>query len=989
MAKASRHVLAGIAMGLAALASSRVSWAAGQEQYVEFAKSPTNFAVADSGKAAVIYVDDKEWPGVKRAATDLSHDIKDVTGDAAEVISDRTKLAAMPIIVGTVGRGGVIDQLASSGKIDVSKIKGKWESYFTQVVENPLPGVTRALVIVGADKRGTIYGIYDLSEESGQSPWYYWADVPARKHAGLYVKAGKYEVGEPSVKYRGIFFNDESPALSNYIKEKYGSVPVNNDAEKGPLMPGGVANYGHEFYSHVFELLLRCKGNYMWPAMWNNAFNEDDTENAPTADMYGIVMGTSHQEAMLRAQKEWDRRSRQGWNYARDPEGMNKFWTEGLERNKNYESILTMGLRGENDTAMVQGQQQAIDLLNKIIPAQRKLIAETVNPDVAKVPQMWCLYKEVQNYYETGKLNPPDDITLLWAEDNNGNVRRLPTDAERKRSGGAGIYYHFDYHGSPTDYRWIDTSPVPRIWDQMSLAQQYGADRIWIVNVGKFKNLELPIDYFLHLGWDAKKWTNDNTFEFQKEWAAQQFGAEYADQTADILATYTRYNGRRKPERLGTNIYSPASYHEIETVAADYNALADRAQKLFEKMPPEQKNAFYELVLFPVKACANLNEMYMAGELNQLYAQQGRVSANDYAALVQADFDKDAKLMSDYNKGLEDGKWDHFQDDVHIGYTSWQEPPRPSLVRVPVTQVTPLAKPTMGVAVEGSASAWPGEQGTPELMKFNSVAQQKKTIDLFNKGTGAVDYTATPSTPWIVVSDAKGSVEKDKRLWVSIDWNLAPTGELNGTVKIIGNDDASVEVKVTAFNSPEVTRENLSGFVEGDGVVSIEPEHFSAKTDGDLVKWERVEGYGRTLSAMRVQGPVNFAAITPGPSAPSLEYKAYFFTSGAATVWSALAPNLDFIPGRELRYAVSIDNGAPQMVTGVTKGFSSDSADWSKNAQDEARWVSASVTIPNAGYHTLRFYAVDPGITMQKIVVDLGGFKNCYLGAPESYRSAK
>jgi len=436
---ASRHLLAGMVMGLALAPVSRVGWAVGEQQYVEFSPGVGDFAVVNAGHAAPIFVDQGDWPGVLRAAKDLSSDLKDVTGTAPDVVTDPKKMGTEAVIVGTVGKGGVIDQLAKSGKIDVSKIAGKWESYFTQVVDDPMPGVSRALVIAGSDKRGTIYGVYDVSEESGQSPWYYFADVPAKKHASVFVKDGKFEVGEPSVKYRGIFFNDESPALSNYVREKYGDVPVNNDAAKGPPIPGGVANYGHEFYGHVFELLLRCKGNYMWPAMWNNAFNEDDAENAPTADLYGIVMGTSHQEAMLRAQKEWDRRSRQGWNYARDPEGMTKFWTDGLERNKNYESILTMGLRGENDSAMVQGQDQAIDLLNKIIPAQREIIAKTINPDVTKVPQMWCLYKEVQNYYETGKLNPPDDITLLWAEDNNGNIRRLPTDAERKRSGGAGI----------------------------------------------------------------------------------------------------------------------------------------------------------------------------------------------------------------------------------------------------------------------------------------------------------------------------------------------------------------------------------------------------------------------------------------------------------------------------------------------------------------------------------------------------------------------
>ena len=453
-ARVSALILVAVAVSTLAMQRAR---ALGQQQYVQFSAARGGFTIVNANTTATIYVDAKDWPGVLRAANDLSHDIKDITGKTPRVISGGKLTGRNVIIIGTIGRSEIIDRLVAAGKIDISATRGKWESYFTQVVRKPLPGVDSALVICGSDKRGSIYGIYDLSEESGQSPWYYWADVPAKKHAELYVKAGKFTVGEPSVKYRGIFFNDEAPSLTGYIRAKYGNVPTNSDPAKGPLIPAGVADYGHEFYSHVFELLLRLKGNYLWPAMWNNAFNEDDAANAATADMYGIVMGTSHQEPMMRAQKEWDRlpRSVTGgpWNYATHPDALDKFWREGLARNKNFEQIITIGLRGENDSEMVKGQDQAIDLLNKIIPAQRRIIAETVNPDLTKVPQVWALYKEVQNYYETGGLHPPDDVTLLWAEDNNGNIRRLPTQAERKRSGGAGIYYHFDYHGGPTDYR--------------------------------------------------------------------------------------------------------------------------------------------------------------------------------------------------------------------------------------------------------------------------------------------------------------------------------------------------------------------------------------------------------------------------------------------------------------------------------------------------------------------------------------------------------
>ena len=971
----------------ASLLFAQRAWALGQEQYVRFSAAPGGFTIVDANTTATIYVDPKDWPGVLRAAGDLSNDIRDVTGKTPKVVSSAQVTGRTVIIIGTVGRSEIIDRLVAARKIDVSAIKGKWESYFTQVVRNPLPGVDSALVICGSDKRGSIYGIYDLSEESGQSPWYYWADVPAKKHAELYVKAGKFSVGEPSVQYRGIFFNDEAPSLTGYIRAKYGEVPPNNDPTKGPLTPAGIANYDHEFYSHVFELLLRCKGNYLWPAMWANAFNEDDPADAATADLYGIVMGTSHQEAMLRAQKEWDRLPRSvtggSWNYATHPDVLDQFWRDGLTRNKNYESIITLGLRGENDSEMVRGTDQAIDLLNKIIPAQRKIIAETINPDVTKVPQVWALYKEVQEYYETGRLHPPDDVTLLWAEDNNGNIRRLPTAEERKRSGGAGIYYHFDYHGGPTDYRWVNTSPISRVWDQMSLAKQYGADRIWIVNVGKLKNIEFATDYFLNLGWNSNRWTNDSMREYTRLWATREFGPEHADEIADIMTLYTKYNGRRKPERLTTSTYSAVNYDEAGTTAADYNALASRAEALSKLLPKEEQDAFYELVLFPVTAGANLNEMYAAGAKNALYAQQGRVSANDFADVARRDYARDAELMKYYNTEFAGGKWNHFEDDVHIGYTTWAEPRTPSMAQIHLTAVPATNPPALGVAVENSAAAWPGGEGDPILPRFNSIARQRRFIDVFNRGTGAVQYTATPSDPWIVVSAARGSVAKEERLWVSIDWSKALHGAASGSVKIAQGDTA-VNVKVDTISPADVTRDTLTGFVEDDGFVSIEPEHYTGKADAGDLKWARVQDYGRTLSAMRGQGPIDFGPLVPGRGSPCLEYKTYFFTSGEATVDNILAPNLAFIPGRDLRFAVSIDNQKPIIVTGVPTTVTAASSptsgnDWVKNVEDEARTVSAKVQIPSAGYHTLKVWMVDPGITVQKILIDLGGLKQSYL----------
>jgi len=445
----------------------------GQDRYVDPAYHPGDFSLVTRNAAATLFVDSADFPGVVRAANDLQADIERVTNRVVAVAHDEKRLGSNVIIVGTAGKSKIIDQLIRDHKIDVTAVASKWESFLIQVVPKPLPGVASALIIAGSDKRGTIYGIYDLSSQIGVSPWYWWADVPIQHHDELFVKPGTYVQGPPAVKYRGIFLNDEAPSLTGWVIEKYGT-------------------YNHEFYTKVFELLLRLKANYLWPAMWNNAFNEDDPLNPQLADEYGIVMGTSHHEPMLRAQQEWKRHGKGLWDYSKNAEILKEFWYLGVERNKKYESIITLGMRGDGDLPMTESAN--IALLEKIVADQRKMIADRVNADISKVPQDWALYKEVQEYYEKG-MRVPDDVTLLWCDDNWGNVRRLPTQEERKRSGGAGIYYHFDYVGDPRSYKWLNTIPIAKVWEQMNLAYHYGADRIWIVNVGDLKPMELPIDF--------------------------------------------------------------------------------------------------------------------------------------------------------------------------------------------------------------------------------------------------------------------------------------------------------------------------------------------------------------------------------------------------------------------------------------------------------------------------------------------------------------
>jgi Glycosyl hydrolase family 115/Gylcosyl hydrolase family 115 C-terminal domain len=929
----------------------------GQTQYVETTNARGNFVIAESRRAAAIYADSADYPGVSRAASDLQSDIKKVTDCMPEIIRDGAKFPSSVILIGTLGKSALLDQLVRAGTLNVSAIAGKWESFSIQTLTDPLPGVTSALVIVGSDKRGTIYGIYDLSEEIGVSPWYWWADVPVRHQDTLTIKPGSYTQGPPAVKYRGIFLNDEAPALTGWVKEKYG-------------------NYNHEFYEKVFELILRLKGNYLWPAMWNNAFNEDDPLNPKLADEYGIVMGTSHHEPMMRAQQEWKRHGSGPWDYSKNGDFLRSFWKQGLQRNKDYENIVTVGMRGDGDMPMSESAN--IALLEEIVGAQRTIIGDVYHRDPSSVPQDWALYKEVQEYYEKG-MRVPDDITLLWCDDNWGNIRRLPTGDERKRGGGAGIYYHFDYVGDPRSYKWINTNPIPKVWEQMNLALHYGADRIWIVNVGDLKPMEFPIEFFLGLAWNPERWPKENISEFGRLWATREFGPEHAADIADIVAKYAKFNGRRKPELLEPSTYSVVNYREADAVAGDFQAITDKAEGIYKQLPDDEKDAFYQLVLFPAKASATVTQLYTTVGKNRLYGSQGRAPTNELAAQARDLFQSDAELSSYYNHTLAHGKWDHMMDQTHIGYTFWNEPPVNAIPNVATLNLPD--RPSMGVAVEGSELAWPGAAGEPELPEFDAVSHQRFYVDIFNRGKSQFAFTATTAAPWIVPSDTKGMVDEEKRIWVSVDWSKVPQGTTSALLKIASNSGQSVDIGVTTFQPNLVMKESWKGFVEGNGYVSMEAVHYWDKIAGNAAQWEPIDDLGRTLSAMTLF-PVTAASVQPGPDSPRLEYKMYLFHTGRVTVDAIVDPTLNFVPGRGLRYAIAFDDEAPQIID-VLAGDNKEK--WETSVKDSVRVGRSTHTIANPGYHTLKIWMVDPAVVLQKLVVDLGGVKPSYLGPPESY----
>ena len=659
---------------------STKSYAVNPEKYIVNKGSTKNFPLVSKGKTASILVSKNDFSGVLKVAGHLENDIFQVSNLHPKRINTILEAQNFVVIIGTIGKSEIIDQLAKEGKIDANQLRGKWEKFTTQVVENPFKGIKKALVIAGSDKRGTIYGIYDLSNQIGVSPWYYWADVPIRKQSELHVLPGIHSQGEPKVKYRGIFINDEAPALSGWAFEKFGG-------------------FNSKFYDKVFELILRMKGNYLWPAMWGRMFYVEDPQNAVLADEYGVVMGTSHHEPLTKAHAEWGK-SNGKWDFNTNSEALINFWKDGIKRMGNKETIVTVGMRGDGDEPMTEGT--AIGLLENIVKTQRNIITEVTKKPAEETPQMWALYKEVQDYYDK-EMTVPDDITLLLCDDNWGNIRKLPELDAKPRKGGYGIYYHYDYVGGPRNYKWINTNQIERVWEQMDLAYQYGVDKIWIVNVGDIKPMEFPIEFFLDMAWNPEKFNAGNLEQYYVNWTKENFGNQFPKEIAEILKLYTKYNSRRKPELLDAKTYSITNYQEADRVVADYQKLVEKANSINEKLRPEYKDAFYQLILFPVLASANLNELYVAAAKNQLYAERGNLIANVYAEKVKTLFEKDSLLTNYYHTKLSNGKWNHIMSQTHIGYDNWQQPEKNVIPKTKTIEISNQVE--AGISAEDSPKA--------------------------------------------------------------------------------------------------------------------------------------------------------------------------------------------------------------------------------------------------------------------------------------------
>lgn len=936
---------------------AQVSHASTIEQIVGKRKFHQAFPIVSNHVAANILVDEADHKGVLRAANDLQADIERVTS-VKPTVNGRDIVHT--IIIGTIGHSRIIDELIHKGTISVAGISGKWESTLIEVVDNPAPGIAQALVIAGSDKRGTIFGIYEISSQIGISPWYYWADVPVKKSEELYIKKGRFAIQSPAVKYRGIFLNDEAPALSGWAAKTFGG-------------------FNHQFYEKVFELILRLKGNYLWPAMWGSAFNDDDKLNPMVADDYGIVTGTSHHEPLTRAHDEWRRYGTGPWDYRKNAGTLRNFWKTGLGRVKDKEIVVTLGMRGDGDEPMTEGTATA--LLEQIVSDQRQIIEEVTEKPADQTPQVWALYKEVLDYYDNG-MRVPDDVILLLCDDNWGNQRRLPRLDEIPRKGGYGIYYHFDYVGGPRNYKWLNTNPIQKIWEQMNLAYQYGANELWIVNVGDLKPMEFPISFFLDFAWNPAALPAEGLKAYTEKWASRQFGDTYAPEAAYLIDQYSKYAGRVKPELLDADTYSLVNGDEWHKVVEDYRLLLSRAQQLNMQLAEDIQDAFYQLVLHPIEAMCNLYELYEAHAKNKLYTQQGRNTANFYADEVVRLFDRDAEITDYYNNQLAGGKWMHMMDQTHIGYTYWQQPPTnvmPAVRKITVPKTGQLA-----VAIEGDTAMWTGKTTVDAAFpKFNNLSRATHYFELFNTGAGERAYRLNVPE-YVQVSSSSGKVSDQVRIEVSIDWASAPKMLSVANIEITGDKTSSITLPIHIDNRPlPVAISNV--FVEKNGYISMEAPHYSSAFHNAPLFWKTLENYGKTTGGVTIY-PAAIDDQTVDGHTPHLAYDVVITEAGTFELHTFVSPTLDFRNSGGLRFGVSVNDSDPVIVN--MRNETVDDASWGKSVAESIRILKTPLSFQR-GKNTIKFWLVSPGVVLQKLVLDTGGMKDSFLGPEETFSVGK
>ena len=942
------------------------------------------FTVVSSKANARLFFDEHDFEVVKKVADLFSNDVRMITGKAIQVGTTKDKLASNSIIVGTLGHNELINKLVAKNKLDVSSLKNRWESYLIEIVCNPLPGVGKALVVVGSDRRGTAYGLFSISEAMGISPWYWWADAPVVKRQELSLKVDRIIAKEPTVKYRGIFINDEDWGLLRWAKRTF-------EKERG--------NIGPKTYAKVCELLLRLKANYLCPAMHeaSTAFNKI-SENKLVADSFAIVMGSVHCEPLLfNNASEWDKKTMGEWDYVNNKATLNKVLRQRVTENSPFENVYTLALRGLHDKAMggSNNMKERVKMLGAALRDQRQLLVDVIKRPADEIPQAFTPYKEVLDVYSAG-LDLPEDVTIIWPDDNYGYMKRLSSPREQKRSGRAGVYYHVSYLGKPHDYLWMSTTPPALMYEELRKAYDTTADRIWLLNVGDIKSCEFSMNLFLAMAYDIDSFNYVNISLYQARWLSNMFGDKYYDDFVEITNTFYHQSFSRKPEFMGwgyqwsTNRhgkerntdtdFSFANYQEADLRLAAYDRIGTKVERILNELPEEQKAGFYQLLYYPVKGCELLNKMVLNGQKNRWYALQQRSAANELKNQVKVYSDSLQTITEEYNSLL-GGKWNHIMTTRQGFAASYFELPKLETVSLPDA-------PSLGIWVEGE-DVLKGKSSFYMLPAFNTYLRQSHFFDVFNKGKGKLNWNIKVSETWIQVNKDKGSTAIEDRIWVSIDWTKVPVGDrVSGVIEVVVDGMKQEKIYVSVFNptSPSLTEIDTL-FVEHNGYVSISAADYHRKVENDVIKIMTIPNLGFENAAVQLGNPIAPMQRTGSSIVPRVEYDFYTFEQGAVDVYTYVLPTFTLSADKdyagheatniETRYGVCIDDGP--VMNPSTSSFEYAQI-WYESVLKNCRINKTTLHINKPGKHTVKVLCGDAGTVLQKIVLDFGGMKRSYLG---------
>lgn len=956
-----------------------------------------------------ICLEQSAFPGVIRVTEKVAHDVELVSGKKPQILVEKEIPETLEssgedwtIIAATKGKSSFLKKLEEAGSAELKELEQKRECYAWIFPETKNRTKSNLLVIAGSDKRGTIYGLFHLSEMLGVSPFVDWCGLMPPKQEKIELREDMACISkEPSVRYRGFFINDEWPAFGNWCNHNFGG-------------------FNAKAYDHVFELLLRLKGNYLWPAMWSARFADDgpDLLNAELADEYGIIMGMSHHEPCLRQGEEYKylrgKNSVYGdaWNFRTNREGITKFWEDGLKRSGKFENVITVGMRGEADTAIMGKNatlEDNIQLLRDVLKTQKKLIQERVNPDLTKVPRMIALYKEVEEFFYGNEKTKGlmgaeelEDVILMLCDDNYGNLRTLPTEEMRKHAGGYGMYYHLDYHGWPVSYEWINSSYLPKIWEQMSMAYDFGVRELWMVNVGDIATQEFPLSFFLDMAYDFDRWGSralNCTQEYTRKWVRQQFGSveeETQDTIADILEQYTKIIHRRRPEALNPETYHPVQEKESSRIFEEEEQLLKKLQDVYEtieKTNPQNLSAFIALVYYPAFGTMNLVKMQILAGWNHYYANLGAVCANDYGDEVERCMEQDRKAVEMYHQ-MDQGRWYGMGMSQHIGFTHWNE----DECRNPVVmRVIPLKKRSILVAADGTAQHAEGSpwlDNTMKLKDFLNPDCTRASVTLYSRSDLKAEYKVLKKPGWLSVEPMEGWLDgvsqKKVRLNLTlIKQRLPETNQdtIQDSLEI-ATPEGKCEITVPVYTGNLQDKKNV--FVDTMGYLSIEAAHYVNSVPGNYkdrqVKFENLQGYGKTNSAMKAFP--SDACTVPGQDAPYLEYQFVLEESGTYEAEFYMQPSNPVTRENQLLYAVRINEEMTETVNAVEKDYQvGDQAEkWAEGILSQIRRQTVSIKC-RAGFNTLRVYHVTPGFVLEKIVIYPMGEKpeESYLGPAETY----